>query len=298
MSIYNSSLDAFLLAADEGSFNKAALTLYISPPAVIKQINMLESELGVTLFHRTHRGLTLTAAGQTFYDDARQLRELARDAITRTRNASQTDAQIVRIGSSPLTPTQFFLAHWPAIHELAPGLKFQLVPFENTSENAHGILTHLGRDIDVVAGIFDAGMLQYHDGCKAKELLRTPLCCAISAMHPLANKRKLTIEDLYGQQLLIMKQGWSSQVDALRVDLKAHHPTIKLEDFDQYSLSIFNRCVTGQEVLLVIPEWRDVHPLIKILPIDWDYTMPYGLFHSPTPSRAVQTLLETLQTIL
>ncbi len=298
MSIYNPSLDAFLLAAEEGSFNKAALALYISPPAVIKQINLLEKELGVTLFHRTYRGLTLTAAGQCFYDDTKHLKELARDAITRARNASQVDAQVVSIGTSPMTPTQFFLSHWPAIHESAPELKFRLVPFENTPENAHGILTHLGRDIDIVAGIFDDGMLQYHEGCKAQELLRTPLCCAVSALHPLANKRKLAVEDLYGQHMLIMKQGWSSQVDALRVDIKAHHPQISLVDFEHYDLSIFNRCVTGQEVLLAVPEWVDVHPMIKVLPVDWDYTMPYGLFHNPAPSPAVQALLKALQTIL
>ena len=50
-----------------GSFNKAAEDLYISPPAVIKQINAVESELEVSLFIRTHRGLVLTDAGKSFY---------------------------------------------------------------------------------------------------------------------------------------------------------------------------------------------------------------------------------------
>ena len=51
--MYNPQLDTFLCVADAGSFNKAAEELYISPPAVIKQINLLENSLGLTLFVRT-----------------------------------------------------------------------------------------------------------------------------------------------------------------------------------------------------------------------------------------------------
>ena len=58
--MYNPQLDTFLCVAESGSFNKAAEKLYISPPAVIKQINLLEEGLGLQLFVRTHRGLVLT----------------------------------------------------------------------------------------------------------------------------------------------------------------------------------------------------------------------------------------------
>lgn len=63
--MYNPQLDTFLAVVEAGSFNKAAERLYISPPAVIKQINLLESSLGVRLFTRTHRGLVLTEAGRS-----------------------------------------------------------------------------------------------------------------------------------------------------------------------------------------------------------------------------------------
>lgn len=62
--MYNPQLETFIRAADAGSFNKAAEELFISPPAVIKQINLLEAQLGLTLFVRTHRGLKLTEAGK------------------------------------------------------------------------------------------------------------------------------------------------------------------------------------------------------------------------------------------
>ena len=63
--MYNPQLETFITVAESGSFAKAADKLYISPTAVIKQINILESNLDIKLFNRTHRGLTLTAAGKS-----------------------------------------------------------------------------------------------------------------------------------------------------------------------------------------------------------------------------------------
>ncbi len=65
--MYNPQLETFIRVADAGSFNKAAEESYITPTAVIKQLNLLEASLDVKLFKRTHRGLTLTKAGKSLY---------------------------------------------------------------------------------------------------------------------------------------------------------------------------------------------------------------------------------------
>ena len=61
--MYNPQLDTFIRVAEAGSFSKAAQESFITPTAVIKQMNLLESRLGLTLFHRSHQGLSLTRAG-------------------------------------------------------------------------------------------------------------------------------------------------------------------------------------------------------------------------------------------
>ena len=83
--MYNHQLDTFIVVADSGSFNKAAEALFISPPAVIKQINLLEDSLGVRLFTRTHRGLQLTKAGQSVYEDARYIIAYCRESVERAK---------------------------------------------------------------------------------------------------------------------------------------------------------------------------------------------------------------------
>ena len=71
--MYNPQLETFIKAADAGSFNKAVEELYITPTAVIKQINLLEESLGIKVFDRTHRGLILTKAGRSMYQDAKYI---------------------------------------------------------------------------------------------------------------------------------------------------------------------------------------------------------------------------------
>lgn len=180
--MYNPQLDTFLRVADAGSFNKAAEEMYITPTAVIKQINLLERALDVKLFDRTHRGLTLTKAGKSLYQDARYIIKYCEGSVLRAKNAMRSDENIIRIGTSPMTPAQLLMNLWTEIQVYCPKLKFELIPFENTPENAREILGNLGKNIDVVGGIFDEAMLELRK-CAGLELSREPFCCAVSIHH-------------------------------------------------------------------------------------------------------------------
>ena len=179
---------------------------------------------------------------------------------------------------------------WPKLQEYCPGIKFQLVPFDNTPENAREILGNLGQNIDVVAGIFDETMLSLRQ-CAGLEISREPICCAVSVHHRLAAKDHLTVRDLYGERLMLMRRDWSHYVDMLRDDIWKNHPEIQIVDFDFYDVNAFNQCENNNCVLMAVPKWQYVHPLLKILPVDWGYTIPYGLLHSPSPSPVVELFL-------
>lgn len=292
--MYNPQLETFIRVADAGSFNKAAEESFITPTAVIKQINLLENSLDVKLFERTHRGLILTKAGQSLYQDTKYIIQYCRDSVTRAKNAMQEDTNIIRIGSSPMTPAQLLMQIWPKIQVQCPDIKFQIIPFENTPENAREILANLGKNIDVVGGIFDETMLNLRN-CAGLQLSQEPLCCAVSIHHRLAVKDKLLIEDLYGENLLMMRREWSHYIDRLRDDLQQNHGQIHIVDFEFYNMSIFNRCENSNDVLLAIPGWANVHPLLKVIPVEWEHSIPYGLLHSPQPSQIVKRFLAAAQ---
>ena len=196
-----------------------------------------------------------------------------------------------------MTPAQPLVNSWPMLQKQCPNIKFQLVPFVNTPENAREILKNLGQYIDVVAGIFDETMLQVRQ-CAGLEISKEPICCAVSIHHRLAEKDRLSISDLYGENLMLMHRGWSNYVDMLRDDLWEHHPQIHIVDFDFYSVDVFNQCENSNDILMAIDNWQYVHPHLKILPVDWNYTIPFGLLHSPTPSKTVRQFLDAVQKVM
>ncbi len=218
------------------------------------------------------------------------------DSVARAKNAMLEDTNVIRVGSSPMTPAQLLMQLWTKVNEVCPDVKFQIVPFENTLENAREILGNLGRNIDIVGGIFDETMLALR-GCAGLELVRVPFQCAVSIHHRLAEKDHLRLSDLYGEYLMLMHRGWSHYVDQLRDDLWQHHPQIHIIDFDFYNMDILNRCESSSNVLLSVPGWANVHPLLKSIPMEWDYSIPFGILHSPNPSPVVQRFLNAAKAV-
>jgi len=186
---------------------------------------------------------------------------------------------------------------WPKIHKHCPEIKFQLVQFDNTPENAKEILKHLGQNIDIVAGVFDPEFLRDRE-CAALQLSMEPICCGVSIHNPLAAKERLSIEDLYGKNLMLMKRGWNGYVDVLREDILRHHAKINVVDFSFYSVEVFNQCENSDNMLMTIPSWANVHPLLKVIPVAWDHQIPFGLLHAPGPSETVKLLLDTVQEVM
>lgn len=66
-------------------------------------------------------------------------------------------------------------------------------------------------------------------------------------------------------------------------------------DSDFYSMEAFNRCENSNDVLLAIPGWANVHPLLKVIPVEWEHSIPYGLLHAPKPTETVNKLLMAAQ---
>lgn len=292
--LYNPQLETFLCVVESGSFSKAAEKLFITAPAVIKQINSLENSLNLQLFDRTHRGLIVTEAGKSIYKDAKYIIQYSKESLLRAENAMRENKEIIRVGISPITPPQIFASLFPKIQKLYPEIRFQLIPFENTPENAREILANLGQNIDIVSGIFDDTLLDFRK-CRGIEISREDFCCAVSLQHRLATKDKLEIQDLYGENLLLMHRGWSEYVDILRDDLWEHHPEIHITDFDFYNVEIFNRCENSNDVLLAVKKWESIHPLVKIIPVNWNYGIPFGLLYSTEPSEKVKKVLDAIE---
>ena len=293
--MYNPQLITFITVAVNGSFTKAADELYITPTAVMKQINALEERLGITLFARTNHGLQLTEAGKSFLQDARYIIDYSDRATEKAKEIDNKDRQkSIRIGTSIMTPAKFLLDVWAEIQKFNPYLKIELIPFENTPINSVEILRNLGKHIDIVAGLYDDGFLKER-GCRVAHLCDKRLLFAIPVTHPLSGRGKIELSDLKGRRVLLIRKNWNEYIDQLRADLIANGTEI--EDFDMFNLGAFNRAAQENVPIITVEGWEDVHPLLRIVPADWEYRIPFGILYSPTPTKQVKDFIGALQKI-
>ena len=100
-----SQLEAFLEAANRGSFRQAADALYLSQPSVSARVQTLESEVGVALFHRTARGVRLTDMGRIFLPFAQRSIETLRRGREVLESVRQTSAGILNMATARVIGT-------------------------------------------------------------------------------------------------------------------------------------------------------------------------------------------------
>lgn len=277
--MYNHLLDTFIAVTDCGSFTKAANYLYISPTAVMKQINSLEHQLDIRLLERSPFGVHLTDAGTIIYKDAKFIIDYSRKSLANAKAALHTKDTTFCVGTSLLNPAKPFMDLWNHVNQDFREYKLHLVTFEDNHEGILTEITNLGEKFDFLIGVCDSKA--WLSRCNFLALGRYKKMIAVSRSHRLADRKMIDISDLYGETLMMVERGDSGINDFLRNDLERHHPKIYIEDTPPfYDLSVFNRCAETSNVLLTIECWQDIHPGLVSIPVNWNYDIPYGLLYS------------------
>ena len=184
---------------------------------------------------------------------------------------------------------------WAPLREMYPEYKFRLVPYEDTKEQILTVIASLGEQIDVLAGFFNAKSM--HKMARYLVLGSSRLCIAVPEGHPLASREELTLDDLHGEQLVMVKSGDTLLLDQFENMLKSEHPQIQAKETDYYyDIDTFNTCGQEGSLLLTLDSWADIHPAFATIPLRENYRIPFGVLYSPAPSREVQAFIEILRT--
>ena len=230
--MYDPRLNAFIAAADCGSFTKASEKLYISPTAVMKQINTLEDSLGLKLISRTNQGIRLTPAGQSVYKDARFMIDYSEKALERALRYTEEYEKTFCVGTSLLNPCKPFIDLWTRLSPHFPGYRLNIVPFEDEHTNILTEISALGEKFDFLTGVCDSSA--WLERCGFQKLGEYKKCIAVNAEHRLAKKSIISLSDLHGERLMMVKEGDSEINDRIRADLKQNHPQIQIVDAPQF----------------------------------------------------------------
>ncbi len=205
----------FAAVAAHGSFSRAAERLHLTQPALSRQVKDLEDELGVRLFERGKNAVTLTDAGATFYEDARDLLGRAEEAVRRLRGESRSE--VLRVGYAPSLTAHIMAYALERFQAAAPRVRIELLdlaPREMIEQARAGRL-----DLVIAPSGFegDLGSFQWH------ELRRMALALVMPARHPLAALTRIPPARLRQLPLIgLGRENFPEYAPRMRAILKPH----------------------------------------------------------------------------
>ncbi|AEB42788.1 LysR family transcriptional regulator [Micromonospora maris AB-18-032] len=178
----------FVAVAEELHFSRAAQRLGIAQPPLSRAIAQLERRLGVTLFERDRRGVTLTGAGQVLLDEARAILDATTAAARRTRRAASAPDRLAL--ATKAGANHELLRKLLDAHAAQPGAAEVDVLLCGMGDQARML-----RD-----GRADAALMQrpFDDlaGFDTEDLLTEQQVAILPAGHPLAARTSLTMAEI------------------------------------------------------------------------------------------------------
>lgn len=186
----------FLAVAEDLSFRGAAERLHLAQPALSAQIKSLEDELGVKLFERTTRSVTLTNAGRVMLDEARNVMNAATRAENRARHADQGLAGTLRIGIIAPSANAWLAGIMGKFRRENPGV--QLSFFDLPSIEQLNRLREHELDVGLLRPPVGLPQLDYQLVEQSEQVL------ALHSGHRLARKKDLGWRDFHDEPMVMM----------------------------------------------------------------------------------------------
>jgi DNA-binding transcriptional LysR family regulator len=184
----------FVAVVEEGQITRAAVKLHIAQPALSQAVGQLESELGVQLLIRHARGVTLTSAGERFYEKARLAVAADTDARETAQAMARSETGAVEFGflgappgiDSPASLTAFSDAH-PAIQ-----IRYRDLPFPSTPTSSWL------SEVDVAV----CHLPPADPNVWVEPLRREPRVVLARSDHPLAGRHELSVQDVIDETFI------------------------------------------------------------------------------------------------
>jgi DNA-binding transcriptional LysR family regulator len=247
----------FVAVAEEGAMARAADRLHLTQPSLSRQLRQLERELGTSLFERTTRGTTLTAAGTALHRHALLLLRLADATPDVVRAGDSMARDIVSLGIPQGVPADQLMRALAEVEDRLPHIAI------NITEASSAEQVRLIRD-----GRLDLGIVREPPGggLRAELLFEVPMGLAVRPGHALAAKAFCRLSDWDGLRILAHGR---QQVPVVhdRLVVVAHDAgVVPLWHFAQFSENalVCAQAAKAEAVLLI------EHSARRLLP-DWPW---------------------------
>lgn len=194
-------LRSFLVVVREGSLNRAAVRLRMSQPALSRQMQALENEVGGRLLDRSTAGVQPTGAGHALARRAAALLADYDGAFAEARRLARGQKEELRIGYLASAARDFLNPALAALHRVHPEVKTKLLDLSP------------GEQIGALRrGEIDVALIGQEGGLASREfymrkLATLPVVAILPADHPLASRKTIRLEELSGERFIRSAEG-------------------------------------------------------------------------------------------
>ncbi len=290
-------LETFVCVAKTGSMTSAAKTLYLTPPTLSRQIDLLEEEMGVRLFVRSTQGMALTETGKICFESSQRILDMDAQMKRTCREAERGRKHVVRVGSLKGLVPDCYPGIKRAVRTLCPQIRLEHV--EDTLDNLREQL--LNEALDFV---------EYYDAPLAHlpQLQYIPLIwegrnCLMTSSHPLAGKDRIELEDLAGERVHVYE---FERVRGLREYVEARMPGLTLiegekpgtapvkEGYGYYT--VLDICNDGG-ICLIPTHCKSFFAPLVAPPLDIEMTWSVGLIGRKQMTPEAQRVVEAARAL-
>ncbi len=267
-------LECFLAVAGNLNFARAAEQMNITQPSITHQIQTLENELTVKLFHRSTRSVELTIEGRIFLTDAQNIVSMSRNAIGRFEQKDSLEILDLSIG-------YYQLAGFPIPPEVLRDLSHKypgLHPHFHTLPDSQLLARVEDGSLDIAIKLKDHG--KGKNTLTYKELGRLSFACVMREDHPLAAKERISFQSLRHEKLILYDPGFAGP-EMIKFQWKLLEGKKPSElHFCESQEAALLLTISGFGVSIVpvtyhLPENQQ----IKGIPIDGADTLPFGIYY-------------------
>ncbi len=186
-------LDAFIAAAECGSFSRAAEILSVAQPSLSNRIQSLEREVGQSLFERMGRGVKLTDAGHSFLPYAQRVIRTLNDGLFVLEGTREGTMGRLMIGTAPAVGAYVLPRLLKAFHDNHDGVDVSV----RTGHSEHVLQMVLEDEVQI-----GFGRPIMHPDVRTITLYRDELALVVSANHRYAKRGAVSVADLEGESLI------------------------------------------------------------------------------------------------
>jgi DNA-binding transcriptional LysR family regulator len=236
----------FLVVGEVLNFTKAAARLRVAQPALSRQVQDLEDEIGVDLLRRSPRGVTLTAEGKLFLEEVRELLKRVDESVEKTRALARGEYGELHIGYVSVPTAEILPPALETFRKTVPHVKLVLHDL-STDELITGL-----RNGALEVAIMVQPIGEQTAGIEFETLHGYVWCVALSRTHPFARLKAIPLERVAGERLVILSRKNYSEYNRILgriLALVSTKPRIAMECDSEDSL--FMEVEAGRGIALV-----------------------------------------------